>query len=275
MIDNLLKFKKVYDLQSFTKAAKSMHLTQSAVSQSILELEKQAGQELIYRKDGEIKLTLTGQEFYEIAKSIQINRKNLSNLINESKHNNELRIGSIDSFGLKLIKNEIKRFKRKHDGVKVTLKIDNTQRLINSLANFELDFAFITKPIKSNLPKGFSYRKVTDEEFLLVSHKSKNLNSVNKDFIAFNEDSNTFKLINNQIQGLDFNYSYFSTSPEIMLELVKQTKSFSAVPSIYLKKNSNFKVYRKIRIEREIGLIWIEKIRWSRVIREFLELGKE
>ena len=63
-------FMAVAEEGSFTRAAKSLGVTQPAVSQNIAELEKQTGAELFSRSPGAVTLTAAGVAFREYASRI-------------------------------------------------------------------------------------------------------------------------------------------------------------------------------------------------------------
>ena len=63
-------FMAVRSEQSFTKAARSLGISQPAVSQNIAELEKELGVELFTRSRGEVTLTPAGISFEEYASRI-------------------------------------------------------------------------------------------------------------------------------------------------------------------------------------------------------------
>ena len=69
--DKRLKiFAAVVEYGSFTAAASSLGLTQPAVSQSIAELEKTLGVQLLDRTRGEVRLTEKGELFMGYARQI-------------------------------------------------------------------------------------------------------------------------------------------------------------------------------------------------------------
>ncbi len=70
-------FAKVAELGSFTAAAKSLGITQPAVSQHISELEKAVGGALFERKRGRVELTARGRLFLEHADTILHDYKQL------------------------------------------------------------------------------------------------------------------------------------------------------------------------------------------------------
>ncbi|MEH0666158.1 LysR family transcriptional regulator [Vibrio scophthalmi] len=76
---NALKvFESVARLMSFTKAAQELHVTQSAVSRQIKQLEDDLNSSLIVRQHRAISLTPRGKELFEVLRK---NYQSLSNLI--------------------------------------------------------------------------------------------------------------------------------------------------------------------------------------------------
>src|SRR5215207_2751535 len=66
-LDLLRGFETAARLLSFTKAGEELHLTQSAVSRQIKELEDQLGVALFERRHRALVLTEAGQQFYPAA----------------------------------------------------------------------------------------------------------------------------------------------------------------------------------------------------------------
>ena len=66
----LLYFVEVVDRGSFSAAAKSLYVSQSALSQSLAGLEKELGAELIHRSKSGVKLTYFGHRVFEDAKAL-------------------------------------------------------------------------------------------------------------------------------------------------------------------------------------------------------------
>lgn len=66
----LLYVCKVAEEQSFSKAAKKLHIAQPSLSQQIAKLEKELGVSLFDRSKSRIKLTYAGENFFEKATKI-------------------------------------------------------------------------------------------------------------------------------------------------------------------------------------------------------------
>src|SRR5919112_2187958 len=63
-LDLLVGFESAARHLSFTRAGEELHVTQSAVSRQIKELEDQLGVELFHRRHRALALTDAGQQFY-------------------------------------------------------------------------------------------------------------------------------------------------------------------------------------------------------------------
>lgn len=68
--DQLKYFISVAQSHSFTAAAKRHHISQSAISRRITELEKELGSRLLIRDSHSVSFTDVGREFYEYAVSV-------------------------------------------------------------------------------------------------------------------------------------------------------------------------------------------------------------
>jgi DNA-binding transcriptional LysR family regulator len=69
-LDLLVGFESAARHLSFTKAGEELHLTQSAVSRQIKELEDQLGVPLFQRRHRALSLTEAGQQFYGVAAQV-------------------------------------------------------------------------------------------------------------------------------------------------------------------------------------------------------------
>jgi DNA-binding transcriptional LysR family regulator len=95
----LLTFREVAHQRSFSRAAETLSLTQSAVSQQVAALERQLGTRLLDRGPGGLRLTPTGEQLLEHAGAIA-DRLNLADAqIAEAvaAERRELRIGAFPS----------------------------------------------------------------------------------------------------------------------------------------------------------------------------------
>jgi DNA-binding transcriptional LysR family regulator len=79
-----------------------------------------------------------------------------------------LRIGSLESTAGSRLAPILSRFHAQHPGVVVELATGTTGALLQRVANFELEAAFVSEPFT---PGALSSRKVFEEELVLITGK--------------------------------------------------------------------------------------------------------
>lgn len=99
MISKYAIFCSVIELGSFTKTAEQLNYSQSAVSQTIKNLEKEIGTCLLTRGHEGVKLTKDGQALYPYFQQMVQGEKQLTKKIEELQGLNkaEIRIGIFTS----------------------------------------------------------------------------------------------------------------------------------------------------------------------------------
>lgn len=129
-------FSKVVELSSFTKAAKALHITQSAVSHAIASLESEWAVNLLIREKGK-DLALT-----EIGTKILIQ---VREILNRMEHINQeialqanleigtIRIGSFTSASACLLPKIISKFHRKYPKIELKLFEGSYEEIIEWL----------------------------------------------------------------------------------------------------------------------------------------------
>src|SRR5215203_1371700 len=92
----VLTFREVARLRSFSRAGESLSLTQSAVSQQVAALEREAGTRLLRRGRGELSLTPAGAQLLAHADVVS-ERLRLADRQLADSAARELRIGAFPS----------------------------------------------------------------------------------------------------------------------------------------------------------------------------------
>lgn len=90
---------------SFSRAADSNDISQSAVSQQLARVEKQMSVQLIHRGGGTITTTDAGQAYYEASKDILRRYETMIESIRESRREDEgiIRLGTVYSIGFYIL----------------------------------------------------------------------------------------------------------------------------------------------------------------------------
>lgn len=236
MEERLKKFAYVVDAGSFTKAAAELYISQPALSSAISKLERELKARLIVQGIRPLTLTPAGKLAYQSAKDLQVHIDNLRLKLAELAHEQiAIKIGMIDSVadtlfsvgpGLQLAKD-----------AKVSLIVNNSRYLLEAVQRGDLDMAFIAKQ-QHHLPSTLESKSVAAEPLVVVS-RSPLEGKVLHDFIAYDQPSNTFRLVNEALKnyGVIPQISFYSTSPDVTLRLVLQSKGVAALPYLLVRRH--------------------------------------
>jgi DNA-binding transcriptional LysR family regulator len=117
-------FQKVATLQSISKAANALFVTQPAVTQQIKQLEEAFGQALIEPFGRTVQLTESGKIFFKLSETLLANladlEETMSNLVNLEKGHIRLGIVSTTKYFVPMLMME---FKKVYPAISFDLKI--------------------------------------------------------------------------------------------------------------------------------------------------------
>ncbi len=169
-LNHLKVFEVVYKTRSMTTAAKSLHLTQSGVSQHIKALEESLEIKLFDRINQRLIPTSLGKEFYQdISEGMSLIETALYNTKGDKHELSGLvNIGSPIQFGLDVIIPALKGFHQKHPKVLYHLNFDFASALNDFLLEGKLDFAFVDNFAMSNK---ILVEKIYSEKLILCMSK--------------------------------------------------------------------------------------------------------
>lgn len=143
MIDtsSLMTLMAVYKAKSFSRAADELHVTQSAISQSIKNLEKKIGVKLITRSGKQVSLTHEGLKLCYLGKDFF--RKYdlvMSQIIDEKqKVMGRLRIGTLAGVGKSWVASKSIDFATQYPALDISVVMDFPENLAKKFENNDLD----------------------------------------------------------------------------------------------------------------------------------------
>ncbi len=143
--NHLRVFYTVAQSQNFSRAAEKLHISQPAVSTQIRKLEETLGVPLVENYGRKIKLTDAGQLLHEYAERIFILSQEAEKAIREIRglEKGELMIGASTTPGSYILPPYIGEYQKKFPGVQFSLKIRNTQTVVDHLLKGEWDLGVI------------------------------------------------------------------------------------------------------------------------------------
>lgn len=137
-LDLLRGFEAAARLLSFTRAGEELHLTQSAVSRQMQELEAQLGAQLFERRHRALALTEAGQQFYAAAAQVLATMRAATDRLRAQTGRRALAVTTTHSFAALWLIPRLAGFTRTHPDIDVRISADTR---VQDLARDGLDVA--------------------------------------------------------------------------------------------------------------------------------------
>ena len=152
-IHHLKIFYEICNEKSFTKAARKLFISQSAVSIQIKKLETTLGVTLIERDSKNFKLTFAGKELYRLAQQVfnRISRmenemfKIIKKIIKENK--TKIVIGATHNIGEPVLPKIVSEYSKRNKEVEFEIYIKNSSSLIKYIKDGVIDVALMEEEI--------------------------------------------------------------------------------------------------------------------------------
>ena len=135
MLRNMEYVYEVYKQGSFTKAAKSLYVSQPCLSALVKKTEEKLGFPIFNRNSNPLQLTECGQEYIRYIERMRALEHEFDNYLNDLRglKTGKLSIGSNSAFSSLVLPQIISDFNRLYPGVKVTLNEGNIYYLEEKL----------------------------------------------------------------------------------------------------------------------------------------------
>jgi DNA-binding transcriptional LysR family regulator len=137
---------------SFTGAAEALHISQSAVSRAVRELERQVGMALVERHSRGVILTEAGKQLVMHARRIfaleRLAELSLEEL--QTLQKGHLAIGASTTIGIYMLPLLLAAYHRRYPGIELFLDIGNTQQIVEHVLDHRLDVAYIEGSVDRN-----------------------------------------------------------------------------------------------------------------------------
>jgi DNA-binding transcriptional LysR family regulator len=140
-MDVLRTFVTGLELGSFSKAAKRLGRSQSAISTQLRRLEEQVGKPLLEKSGRGLSLTTAGERLLSYAKRILELNDEVVDGLRDGEVEGWVRLGIPQDFAEGWLTSLLGRFARAHPKVRVEVRAEQNVQLIERLRNGELDLA--------------------------------------------------------------------------------------------------------------------------------------
>ncbi|MBQ9825501.1 MAG: LysR family transcriptional regulator [Solobacterium sp.] len=283
---------KVAEYRNYTQAAKSLNLTQPAVSQHIHALENELGVRLFERLGNRLVLTRAGEKAVSAARAISTLYDNLKYEISDSNYGvKELNIGITHTVESNRISEALAKYVSENRNIKIKLITDTQSKLRSMLKNYELDMAIIDGSVSD---KALVSKLLDTDRIVLVidpSHPLAQKDSVTIDEIRHEKmilrlpGSGTGNMFLSAIQYKDINIDEFDIILEVdniatIKDLVRQRYGVSVLAESacmdeIMKKKLVALPIEQLNMKREINIIYTKGFQYEAFADEIVRTYRE
>lgn len=278
-IHHLKIFYEASNEKSFTKAAKKLYISQSAVSIQIKKLEHTLGLQLIERNSKNFKLTFAGKELFRMSRDIF---EKISRMENEMRKilqykKGKISIGATHNIGEPVLPGIMIEFRKNNPEIEFDLYIKNKESLVKHLKEGTVDIALMEEYFIED--KEIKVIETEEYPFVVVSgtevrdyRELIDIPLLKRDTMLTNKYLDLFEKI------IGFNLDKrisINGSIETMKNLIKNGLGFAVLPyySVYeeIKKGTLKVVYSFEKSEDKFQIVFIRENEEKEGITKFVE----
>ncbi len=281
-IRQLQIFAKVAELQSITKAADSLCLTQPAVTMQIRQLEEYLGEPVIEKIGRQIHLTSAGKRALQHVSQInqQIEELKLATQYDTQEPLGEVRL-SMHLSTQQMIFEWLGKFQQKYPKVRFNIDINSREEQLQGLLNNKSDLAILGAPPPN---PDFISHPLIEFQYSLVACANHPLTKKNKIILAELQNE---KLIFSQRGSPQYRVmeKYFPHPKQNIIEInntlsikyaIKSGMGISALPSYTLQPELSLQEIailnvNKFKEDDKIYLLYLKNKRFTRAAKIFME----
>jgi len=151
-LDQLRALETVVELASFTGAARRLHLSQSAVSVQIRELEERCGVRLVERLGKKAYATAAGREVIQHARRISEESEAITKAMRRFRDGwiGRVHIGAALTALMYLLPPALQKLRTEHPGIDLFVSNTTTPGMVDGVLRNEIDIGVVTLPVDDN-----------------------------------------------------------------------------------------------------------------------------
>lgn len=264
-------FVALADIGHFGRAAEASHVSQSAFSNAIKELENTLQTQLVDRTKRQVTITATGQEVATQARLVLRDMEQLTDLAAENRQplTGELRLGVIPTIAPFLLPPVLPKLRRAYKELNLYLIEDQTSRAIERLMDGEIDVVLLALPWDM---RGVETLELFEDQFCLACRKGTQrvdpenyrFDRLAADSILLLEDGHCLRdhaLAACKIRNTQKVQPFAASSILTLIEMVDADLGITFLPEMAagsaLLRNTQLRLYPLgEKSVRKIGLVW-------------------
>lgn len=288
----LLTLIELSKVNSFTKAAKELNLTQPAVSQHIKQLEEEFDAKLFIRSNNNLFLTKEGEIVLKYALRIQSLYNDMTRKLKDYKKcANNLTVGITHTSESNIAPEIMAKYSERNSGSHIRIISDSIKNLYEKLSLYQIDLAIIegkitNKKFSSILLGTDSLVAVVSLDNPLANKKVVTINDLKKEnLILRNLESGTSTLFINELAKMDEDINNFHLSLEMdnvasIKMLVRKNLGISILPksacSREIKENKLVGLpIENLDLIRETNLVFIDNNIDRNILEDIVSIYRE
>ncbi len=258
---NLQYLKSFYvtvNLNSISKAAKQLHLTQPGLSMQLQALEKELDSNLLTRSNKGVELTEAGKILFDYADTILSIQDNIQRDLNNFKTaKKEMFLGSCKSIGEYALPCSIYVFKHEHPEININFNIYNTEEVIKNLSEKSINLGIVQEIEEV---EGINIEPIAENPLMLVSSLPMIEKEISREefrklpIIIREKGSGTRKAVEKALVSLelelgDLNIMYEMNSMEGIKSSVMAGKGLAFIPELTIKRELYDKSLKEVKVK--------------------------
>ena len=166
-------FHIIVQCKSFAKAAEQLHLTPSAISHAVSDMEEEFGFPLFIREKRNVTLTENGSQIYSYIQDILYTSDLLEKRISQinGSQRGSVRLGLIDSTAIQWLEGIMRAFRGKSPNIDVTVRENTYHALVEAVINRDLDLAIVSHSSIRSLSVPLQFIPLYEDRLICVSPK--------------------------------------------------------------------------------------------------------
>ncbi len=237
-------FWHVAKVGNLTKTAQMLHVSQSALSSQIKQLEDSIGNQLFTRENRKLILTDVGKVTFSYAESIFKLGNELEVILDKGQQleNQTIRIGMLSTMSRNFVEAFVTPVMNK-PSIKLVIAARGQANLLNELSNHELDLILTNIEVRGSANQSWQCQLLTKQPICVIGHPGL---SLDKEFNeAYNKVDWILPLSNTPIRSaFDGFCAQYQFRPNVIGEaddmamlrlLTRDTKAVAVMPSVVVK----------------------------------------
>ncbi|TQR20833.1 LysR family transcriptional regulator [Psychrobacillus vulpis] len=280
-------FCQVGKSESFSKAAKDLYMTQSAVSQAIMQLERELAIRLFIRTPRGVSLTNEGSLLFEYVKSainlIDVGEEKILEFKNLTT--GELKIGVGDTISRYFLLPYLEAFHTNYPNIKFKIVNGTTLELCSVLKSGGIDIAICNFPLDD--PTLELIPCIDIQDIFVCGEKYKNLVSkplaldeiIELPLILLEPNSNSRKYVEDYMisKGIKISPEFELGSHDLLLEFAKINLGIACVTKEFSQEYINRGLLYEVPLieeipKRNIGVCFLKSVSLSPASTKFVEI---